>query len=209
MRRFTGPGWRLAGSALSWIVFTFSFASLYQVASIVSGLGGFCASGGPYVIETECPESVVLFAPLSVFGLFIATGIGFFLARGFGTPLIVWGWPILFVGLGWQFILSGLQGSITGWVVGILFVVMGAAPLVFELRAGPRRVFVGRTDVFDRQFEERENAPRTVYVLSRIREGEQVAATPASWALSLGVLLVSIAIGLYLSSAAFAAAAGG
>lgn len=208
MRRFSGPGWRLAGSALSWIVFTFSFTSLYQVASIVSGLGGFCASGGPYVIETECPESVVLFAPLSVFGIFLAGGIALFFARGFGTPLIVWGWPILFIGLGLQFILSGLQGSITGWVVGILFLAMGAAPLVLELRAGPRRVLVGRTDVFDRQFEEREDAPRTVYVFSRIREGEQVAVTPASWALSLGLLLASVAIGWYLSFAAFTAAGG-
>lgn len=207
MRRVTGPGWRIAGSALSWILFAFSFTSLYQVASIVSGLGGFCASGGPYVIQTECPESVVLFAPLSFPGLFISAAIGWFLARGFGTPLIVWGWPILFIGLGWQFILTGLRGDVTGWVVGILFIVMGAAPLVFELRAGLRRVLVGRTDVFDRPFIEREDAPRTVYQFSRMQEGERVPAGPGAWALSLGLFVASAGLGSWLSVTAMGAAA--
>ena len=63
MSRFDAPGWRLAGSVLSWAMFAFFFGGLYQTAAVVIGLGGYCASGGPYVIETECPDAVVVFAP--------------------------------------------------------------------------------------------------------------------------------------------------
>ena len=95
-----GPAARMLGSAVSWLLFSISFTLLYQVSAVVMGLGGFCASGGPYVIETQCPDAVVIFAPLSIFGGLIAAAIGLFFARGFGTPLVIWAWPILFVGLG-------------------------------------------------------------------------------------------------------------
>ena len=45
-------------TVVSWLLFTLSFTLLYQVSAVVMGLGGFCASGGPYVIETECPEAL-------------------------------------------------------------------------------------------------------------------------------------------------------
>lgn len=206
MRRFRGPGWRIAGSALSWLVFAFSFVSLLQVASVVSGLGGFCASGGPYLIETECPESVVLFAPLSVPGMFVAVGIALLFARGFGTPLVVWAWPILFIGLGAVFLAGGLRGEVVGWVLGMLFLVMGAAPLLWELRAGPRRVLLGSHDVLDRRFRDREDAPRTFYVLSKVHDDEVVEPTAGAWLLSLGILVVAAGLGASLALSAFAAA---
>ena len=31
-------------------------------------LGGFCASGGPYVVAVECPDAVLATTPLSIFG---------------------------------------------------------------------------------------------------------------------------------------------
>src|SRR6186713_329670 len=106
MNRFASPLWRVLGSFVSWLLFSLSFSLLYMGSAVVMGLGGFCASGGPYVIETECPDAVVAYVPLSIFGGLIACAIGAVFAQGFGTPLISWGWPILFGGLGTAFLIS-------------------------------------------------------------------------------------------------------
>lgn len=210
VRRFTGPGWRVAGSAASWLLFTFCFLSLYQVAAVVTGLGGFCASGGPYVIETECPESVVIFAPFALPGMFAAAGLGLIFARGFGTPLIVWAWPILFIGLGIQFGIGALRGDVVGIILGVLFLAMGAVPLVFELRGG-WRVVRGSHNIRDERFADPRDARRTIYAWGgRDRgddHGDTVSATPVDWLLSLTVLLLAVSLGTYLSLSAFNAVA--
>ncbi len=51
MKRFASPLWRVLGSFISWFVFSLSFSLLYVGSATVMGLGGFCASGGPYVID--------------------------------------------------------------------------------------------------------------------------------------------------------------
>jgi hypothetical protein len=209
MNRISGPGWRVAGAVVSWVLFVFCFTLLFQATSVLAGLGGFCASGGPYVIETECPEAVIVFAPLSVFGMLIAVAIGLFFARGFATPLVVWAWPILFVGLGIQFAISAFQpGGLTFGIIAVLFIVMGLAPLIFELRAGPRRVVVGKENLQGRRFLDRENAPRTFYSFGRDDPAEHVAATPGDWGLALVIWIGSIALGIWLALQAFMAVAG-
>jgi hypothetical protein len=209
MNRISGPGWRIAGSVVSWVLFVVCFTLLFQATSVLAGLGGFCASGGPFVIETECPDSVIVFAPLSIIGMFIAVAIGLFFARGFGAPLVVWAWPILFVGLGIQFALSAFQpGGITFGILAGLFIVMGIAPLIFELRAGPRRVVVGKENLRGTRFLDRENAPRTFYAFGREDRATQVAATPGDWGLALALWLGSIALGIWLGILAFRAVAG-
>jgi len=209
MNRITGPGWRLAGAIVSWVLFTFCFALLFQSTAVLAGLGGFCATGGPYVIETECPESVVVFAPLSVLGGLLAVAIGLFFARGFAAPLVVWAWPILFVGLGIQFAVSAFQpGGIVFGIIAILFILMGLAPLLFELRAGPRRIIVGKTNLQGVRFLDRPGAPRTFYAFGRDDPGETVPATPGDWLLALVVWVGSIALGVWLGIQAFTAAAG-
>ncbi len=132
MSRFNAPGWRFAGSVVSWLMFTF-FGGLFQTAGVVIGLGGYCASGGPYVIETECPEAVVVFAPLGIFGMLAAAGVALIFARGFGVSLVAWAWPILFVGLGAQFAVGAIGGIsiVTNIVIGVMFIVMGLAPVWF------------------------------------------------------------------------------
>jgi hypothetical protein len=208
MNRITGPGWRFAGAIVSWVLFVFCFSLLYQAMTVLSGLGGFCASGGPFVIETECPESVALFAPLSIFGMIFAVAIGLFFARGFAAPLVVWAWPILFVGLGIEFAISAFQpGGVVLGIIAVLFVVMGLAPLIFELRAGPRRIVVGKTNLQGVRFLDREGAPRTFYAFGRDDPGATVAATPRDWILALVVWLGSVGLGVWLGIQAFAAAA--
>lgn len=204
--RFAGPAWRIPGAIVAWVLFVFGFTLLYLSAGVLSGLGGFCASGGPYVIETECPDSLIWGFPVGFITVFISWGIGLFFQKGFSAPVVVWGWPILFVGLGIDFLkMVAMPGGIfVGLLCGIIFVLMGLAPLVFELRAGPRRIILGKTNVRDQRFTDKEGAPRTFYAFGRDDPGETVPATPADWGLSLAVSILSIAAGALLGVLAFA-----
>ena len=198
-RRFAGPAWRVAGAIAAWLVFAYSFTVLYQGVTILSGLGGFCANGGPYQIQTECPAVVATALPLGFIGVFVAWLIAWVFQRGFSAPVLVWGWPILFVGLGIEFFLSiPVSGAFVGILCGTLFVIMGAAPLLFELRAGPRRIVLGRANVNDVRFVDKPGAPRTFYAFGRQDPGETVVPTAADWLLSLVVWIGSIALGVVL-----------
>ena len=207
MRVLNSPVARVVGSAVSWLLFTVSFTLLYQVSAVVMGLGGFCASGGPYVIETQCPDAVVIFAPLSIFGGLIATAIGLVFARGFGTPLVIWAWPILFVGLGIDFLLASfVPGGVANLVVAIVFIVMGLVPLVIVLRVGAARLIVGTTNAHDRPFRD-GRGPTPIFNLGRRGDDENAApATAGDWALALGISVPSILVGLWLAQLLFQAA---
>lgn len=210
MSRFAAPGWRLAGSFVSWAAFTFFFLGLYQAAGLVIGLGGFCASGGPYVIETECPDSVILFAPGGIFGMIAAVAISVVFARGFGVSLVSWAWSILFVGLGIQFLLGAISGIgiVSNIICGVLFVGMGIAPIWFGLSS---KVLVpsllGSVNLAGQHFEAEGTARRYFGAPMKGPESEQVPATAGDWALSLGLCAVAITLGAYLSYAAFTALA--
>lgn len=210
MTRFSGPLWRIAGSLGSWLLFALCFALLYRGSATVMGLGGYCASGGPYVIETECPDAVILFVPLSIFGGIAAVGIGLILARGFGAPLISWAWPTLFIGLGIAFLIaSTVPGGISFLICGVLFVVMGAVPLYLEVRASVRALFLGTTNAADVPFTADESA-RTglLHIPSRRSDADAVAPTAGDWTLSLGILVAGVGLGVYLADLLWQAAGG-
>jgi hypothetical protein len=208
--RFRGPIWRVAGSFVSWFLFALSFSLLYQGSAVVMGLGGFCASGGPYVIETECPDAVVAYVPLSIFGGLIAVAIGALFAQGFGTPLLTWAWSILFVGLGVAFLMASAQpGGITFLIIGIMFVLMGLVPLIIWIRASVQGMFLGTTNAFDVKFEATDTGRRGLMGLRSFgveESDERVAPTAGDWALALGVLVVAVGLGVYLAGLMFAAA---
>lgn len=213
MRRLDAPIWRVIGSIASWLLFSLSFSLLYMGSATVMGLGGFCASGGPYVIETECPAAVVTFVPLSIFAGLFAVAIGLFVARGFGTPLVSWAWPVLFVGLGVAFLISSTQpGAITFLLIGIMFVVMGAVPLVLEIRSSVQRLLLGTTNIEGAQFAVGDRVRPSIlghqFGLKRGDEREPIPATAGDWALSLGILVVSVGLGIYLATLLFQAAGG-
>jgi len=206
MPRFDSPGWRIAGSVVSWAAFAFFFLGLFQSAGVVMGLGGYCASGGPYVIETECPEAVIVFAPLGVFGMFFAAGVAFAVARGFGVSLIAWAWPILFVGLGIQFLASAASGEsvISNLSIGLLFVAMGVAPVVVFVRAKAIvPTLVGSRGLSGDRFAY-DGTPRPSVGLTPT-EGSEVAPSARDWATSLGLWVVAAGGGAWLSLLAFAA----
>jgi hypothetical protein len=106
----------------------------------VLDIGGYCAEGGPYVIDRHCPDGVALLIPLSIFGgLGSAALMGWKGAAlgGAWAGLVLLAWPALFLGLGWNFLQYAFappppsQGVELGWLIpGIIFVIMGAVPLL-------------------------------------------------------------------------------
>lgn len=212
MSRFASPLWRVLGSIVSWLLFSICFTLLYMGSATVMGLGGFCASGGPYVIQTECPDAVVAYVPLSIFGGLAAAAIGAIFAQGFGTPLISWAWPILFCGLGAAFLIaSTAPGGITFLIIGVVFVIMGLVPLVLEFRASAQRIFLGSTTASDVRFVESGGArysPTQVTHWGARESGDPVVPTGGDWALSIGILVASVALGISLAMVLWAAAGG-
>ena len=109
----------------------------------VMDLGGFCASGGPYEIAVECPDAVVASTPLSIIGGFLAAASILWGGAGLGgawASLVFLAWPALFLSLGWNFLEYGFFPPEGGWIwswifCGVLFVLMGAIPLVVAIAA--------------------------------------------------------------------------
>lgn len=212
--RTAGPGWRYLGALLSWGLFALSFALLYRGASTVMGLGGFCASGGPYEIEVECPAEVAATVPLSIFGGLLAVGVGVMLARGFAAPLVGWAWPVLFVGLGIAFGYAGFtvgEGMVTNLLLAAMFVAMGAVPLVLGLRAAPRELFLGTTRADGTPFVAADTGrSRILARLPRTTDGEAEPVLPSGgdWVRGIGIPLLAIAAGLWAAGAIVTAIVG-
>jgi hypothetical protein len=114
----------------------------------VMDVGGFCAEGGPFVIETPCPKGVPgLLTGGFFFGAFAVLWYGLTASRHPAPSLLGLMWPALFLSLGWNFLAYGFDppvdgGFAWGWLVpGVLFVLMGAIPLFWVipmLFQGPR-----------------------------------------------------------------------
>jgi hypothetical protein len=122
----------------------------------VMDVGGFCAEGGPYEIQTHCPEGTVLLLPLSIFGGLGSAALVGWKGSQIGGPfgaLVALAWPALFISLGWNFLEYGLWppgddgGIVWGWLIpGVIFEVMGILPLLGLL---PSRRAVGGTGTAD------------------------------------------------------------
>ena len=126
----------------------------------VLDVGGFCAEGGPYVIETPCPEGVALLMPLGIVGGLAAAGVAAGAGSRLGGPwagVVLLAWPALFGALGWNFLEYGFNppgddpGWAWGWIIcGVVFWAMALGPLLIGLsgalavraagraRSGPR-----------------------------------------------------------------------
>lgn len=202
------PFARLLGAAVSWFGFALSFTLLVQAVFGLMTIGGSCASGGPYEIAVECPDSVALFAPLSIFMGLAAVGFGLFLSGGFGTPVTTWAWPILFCGLGSMFLLAFFAtGDPTGLIIGVVFEIMGLVPLVLEVRASGQRVVIGQRSLGGAQFYEGERARRSM--TSRLTPNPEGAVRPTAldWLLALAVTAISVFLGYWVAALWFAAVA--
>jgi hypothetical protein len=158
MRRNPGLG-AIAAYLIGMGGLAFTLTILWLSMRAVMGIGGACASGGPYVPAVECPDAVVLLTPLSIFGIFIFGGLAAWGGANLGgrwIGLIALGWPALFLSLGWNFLEFGIwppggnDGELVwSWIFcGVVFVLMGGIPLAIGLRgaawaAGSHRAYAG------------------------------------------------------------------
>lgn len=129
----------LLGTALLAACLTLVFLAMRAVMDV----GGFCAEGGPYQIETHCPEGVAVLLPLAIFGGIGAAALMAWKGAQIGgiyVALVGLAWPALFLSLGWNFLEYALwppppdTGIVWGWLIpGVIFVIMGGVPLTFAL----------------------------------------------------------------------------
>lgn len=124
------PTIRIAVVAACFLAIGIGVAWTYWPMRAVMDVGGYCAEGGPYVIETHCPEGSTLFLTLGPMLWMLGVFVGF-IALSIRAPLPVFpGWALLFGALGWNFVDYALHadpgGAIVGsWLVcGIMFWVM-------------------------------------------------------------------------------------
>jgi hypothetical protein len=135
----------LVGYLAGIVVGTTSITLLFLGMRAVMDIGGACADGGPYVTAQPCPSGTPLAMLGGMFGLFGAAGLIMWFGSQISTAaaaVVALGWPALFLSLGWNFINYGLRppdgepGPVWGWLIpGILFWVMGAAPVVVAIAA--------------------------------------------------------------------------
>ena len=122
-----------------------SIVVIFLAMRAVLDIGGFCAEGGPYEIETHCPDGVPLLMMLAIPGLFLFGGLMIWRGSPIGGPYqaaVFFAWPALFLSLGWNFLEYGVNppggdGLAWGWLIcGVIFVAMGGVPLWIVLRTG-------------------------------------------------------------------------
>lgn len=204
------PVTRVFGSALGWFSGALAITLLFQVASALSALGGYCARGGPYVVAVECTDAIAIFAPTSVMGGLVLIFIGTSLARGFGTSLLAFAWPALFVSLSVTFFSSFFsRGDLTGLFIGIMFFVMGLVPLVLMLRVAPQRTLLGRVDARGEAFWEAHPAQAHIFSLRRPDAPGENHPSAGDWVLALGIAVVASLGGVAVGVGWFAAVATG
>lgn len=201
------PVVRITGAFISWAGYITCFTLLALVSYTVGTLGGSCASGGPYVIDVPCPDNVALFAPISIFGGFLFVGVALMFAGGFAAPLVVWAWPILFVGLSVPFFLSVPTDPVLGILLGLMFFVMGIVPVVFVLRQPDAwQLFLGVRNVSGRPFltvgdRRRFGVPPAFARGSHRSTAAAVQPRLRDWILSLGITGSAIVAGVVAARA--------
>jgi len=134
------PYGRIAVVCLCVLALGLSVAWLYYPMRAVMDVGGYCAEGGPYVIETHCPDGSTLFLTLGVPLWFAGAFVGLLAATISAPQPIFPGWALLFGALGWNFLDYAFHADPAGGIVGSWLV----CGIVFWLMALPAvAMFVG------------------------------------------------------------------
>jgi hypothetical protein len=135
------PVVRIAVLTVCLLLIGLSVAWLFFPMRAVMDVGGYCAEGGPYVIETPCPDGASLFLMLGVPLWFAGVFVGLFAAATISAPQPIFaGWALLFGALGWNFMDYAFTADPNGGIVASWL----ACGIVFWLMALPGLViFVG------------------------------------------------------------------
>ncbi len=128
------------GVVVSLAVVSGCLTIVFLAMRAVMDIGGFCAEGGPYVIETSCPEGVpgLMLGGFWIGALAVVAYV-LLAAKNKAVNLAGLLWPALFLSLGWNFLEYGFSppfegGLAWGWLVpGVLFVLMGGLPLLWAI----------------------------------------------------------------------------
>jgi hypothetical protein len=118
------------GSTIGVLGFAIAMTLLYEGARSVEAQGGFCASGGPYVIAHQCTSGETTKVLIGIVGILVFGAIFVGLTAFADGPVLVPSgllWAALFGSLGVGFLDVPKSGGGPNWVVGIMFVIMGAA----------------------------------------------------------------------------------
>jgi hypothetical protein len=124
----------LLGIAVSSMGLAACITLLNLASRVIMGLGGFVALGGPYEISQPAPGWVLLI-PGSILAGFAFGGLSMGLSsRTGGFSLISAVWSALFLSLGCQFAIMGLNppegGLAWGWILcALAFIPMGIVPI--------------------------------------------------------------------------------
>jgi hypothetical protein len=135
---------RLAGAVMVLIGTAAFTACLWSVATgmrdVMTADGGFCASGGPYVVAHQCSGGDVRLLMVGIFGGLLAAALYAGGSSALNRPASAAGlvaWSGMFGVLGWNFVeqylhpVSGRSGSIGFLVPGVLFEVMAIGGLIW------------------------------------------------------------------------------
>jgi hypothetical protein len=125
--------------------FAAALVSLYTgMRHVLRTSGGYCASGGPYVIAHQCSSSDVKLILFGIFGMLLAAAVlmvGLGLLRGPLLAASLLMWTGLFGALGWNFLSLGFNpphGQSGGgvWIAcGVVFELMALGGLIPALMA--------------------------------------------------------------------------
>jgi hypothetical protein len=131
--------------------FIVALVSAYRgMRDVMRTSGGFCASGGPYVVAHQCSSSDVKLILFGVFGMLLAAvlvTVGLALCRGPLLAAALLMWTCLFGALGWNFLQLGFNpprdvGGGGAWIAcGVVFELMalgGLIPALIVLVSGAR-----------------------------------------------------------------------
>ena len=180
------PVVRVGGSVASWLLFSTAL-TLLGLAALWLAAEGSCATGGPYVIGRECSRNVGWLFPVAPITCLVAVVLGMVLAGGFGTQLVAWFWPLMFLSLGAVF-LSGLRhpgSTVIEVFCAALMLLLGGLPLLLLRRYGLRPSVVGMESLDGTPF------------------GDDRPAGTRDWVLSLGLCVVASGVGIALGRAFF------
>lgn len=198
------PIMRFIGAFSSWLLFAFSITVLALSTFTVLGIGGTCATGGPYEIAVECSAGA-MFSVLGIMLGIVAVGIAIFFGQGFGTLLSELAWPILFCSLGFVFFIPFfVNGDLTGLIVGGSFEILGVGPLILVLVVNFQRTLIGSITVNGRRFYEAEKKRKQLIGIRPTANSTTVRANLAHWMLSLGITILACFAGVTLGQLAFA-----
>lgn len=148
---------RVIGSLIGVGGVAFSLTLLSRSMRSVQAIGGVCRSGASATqIVHHCPAGVGGTMTLSIFGGLLFLLLFTICAGDSGRSLLLLAWSALFITLGWNFLDYGLHITVSSSATGsgvsggflvcaVLFIIMGAVPLVWVL---PRlwRVLTGAPD---------------------------------------------------------------